>query len=111
MLLEGAGFSVQDELQCLRDAKSTISALLPGFFDPSDLPKPVEREPPKPNLKTLKFVSRTIKSEIGLWIRRQVGLHVVQGVPYVSPSNKAPTIPSLSFTNQASEWDQTIGGI
>jgi hypothetical protein len=109
MLLEGAGFSVQDELQCLRDAKSTISALLPGFFDPSDLPQPGEREPTEPNLDLLKFVSRSIKSEIGLWIRRQVGLHVVQGVPYVSPSNKTSTVPPLSYANQASESGQTIG--
>ncbi|KAI9769426.1 MAG: RNA polymerase II mediator complex subunit [Geoglossum simile] len=86
MLLEGAGFSVQGELQCLHDAKSTISALLPGFFDPSGLPKPGERDSTEPNLKSLKFISRTIKSEIGLWVRRQVGLHVVQGVP-VGPNN------------------------
>ena len=88
MLLEGAGFSVQGELQCLRNAKSTISALLPGFFDLSDVPEPDERDPAEPNLDSLKYISRTIKFEIGLWIKRQVRLHVVQGAPYVSPSDR-----------------------
>ncbi|KAI9776029.1 MAG: RNA polymerase II mediator complex subunit [Geoglossum umbratile] len=86
MLLEEAGFSVQGELQCLHRVKSTISALLSGFFDTSDLSGSSERDSMETDLNSLKFVSRTIKSEISLWIRRQVGLHVVQGVP-VGPNN------------------------
>jgi hypothetical protein len=85
MLLEGVGFSVQDEQQCIYRAKSTISALLPGFFDPTDFPESNEQYPTESNLDSLKFLSRTIKSEISLWLRRQVNLHVVQGVPYVTP--------------------------
>ncbi|KAI9860017.1 MAG: RNA polymerase II mediator complex subunit [Trichoglossum hirsutum] len=86
MLLEGVGFSVQDEQQCIYRAKSTISALLPGFFDPTDFPESNEQYPTESNLDSLKFLSRTIKSEISLWLRRQVNLHVVQGVP-VGPNN------------------------
>ncbi|KAH0543775.1 hypothetical protein FGG08_001957 [Glutinoglossum americanum] len=86
MLLEGAGFSIQDELRCFYHAKATISSLLPGFFDPTDLPEVNEQNSPEPDLNSLNFLSRTIKSELSLWIRRQVDLHVVQGVP-VGPNN------------------------
>src|SRR6266480_6367931 len=107
MLLEGAGFSVQDEQQCIHLAKSTISALLPGFFDPSNLPEPSERNSMEPNLGSLKLLSRTIKSEVSLWIRRQADLHVVQGVPYVTPEQTF--FPSSILTQTQGRTKQLAG--
>ncbi|RFU33508.1 hypothetical protein B7463_g2804, partial [Scytalidium lignicola] len=91
-LLSRAGFSVEDEEQHTRALMSSINQSLPGMQ--ADVAGGLEiGEFPmyEGDNDRLANAGRTIKSEIGLWLRQKVRLQMIQ-----------PTIPPLD------DWDASI---
>ncbi|KAH8803190.1 RNA polymerase-like protein II mediator complex component Srb8 [Xylogone sp. PMI_703] len=91
-LLSRAGFSVEDEEQCTSALMSSISRSLPGMQ--ADVTGGLEVNGSPMSMDGddhLADASRTIKSEIGLWLRQKVRLQMIQ-----------PTIPPLD------DWDASI---
>lgn len=91
-LLSRADFSVEDEEQQTRAFMSMISQSLPGMQ--ADMVAGLEMGEVPIDMDSsghLAEASRTIKSEIGLWLRHKVRLQMIQ-----------PTIPPLD------DWDPSI---
>ncbi|KAI9795480.1 MAG: RNA polymerase II mediator complex subunit [Piccolia ochrophora] len=78
MLLNNVGFRTDDETQSLAQAKARLSAMAPNLLvDDSDLDTDVHIHQSSARA-SLSNLSRTVKSEIGQWIRQCVGVHVTK---------------------------------
>ncbi|KAI5806878.1 hypothetical protein EDC01DRAFT_608826 [Geopyxis carbonaria] len=72
ILLAGCGFSSEAEENYIISAKELLTSL--GIFDPH---RSVQKRLNSSDLETFRGFSRTVKSEIGLWIRDNIRDHVV----------------------------------